>query len=195
MRKGNGQEAKLCFGGHALMENRNGLLVDVLVTEANGRAERDAALAMLDAADIGRGRRATLGADKSSDARAFVQECRERNVTPPCCTPASSTREERCLWTNHPTRGLRSQSSRSSASNGGELEANAVARHCADPNGSIRRWRCLQPHENRQAPPNTAGSSRTCCGQAFAEMSRSRNHRNKRLYWSCSQNCRSERTE
>src|SRR5690606_22655065 len=43
-----------------------------------GRAERDAALA----ADIGRGRRATLGADKSYDARAFVQECRERNVTP-----------------------------------------------------------------------------------------------------------------
>jgi transposase len=47
-RKGNSQEAKLCFSGHALMENRNGLLVDFRIAEANGTAERDVALAMLE---------------------------------------------------------------------------------------------------------------------------------------------------
>lgn len=47
-RKGNGKEAKLSFTQHALMENRNGLIVDVLVTQASGTAERDAALLMLD---------------------------------------------------------------------------------------------------------------------------------------------------
>lgn len=81
-RKGNGQEAKLCFSGHALMENRNGLVVDVRVLEANGRAEREAALQMLDEAGIGSTGRATLGADKSYDAREFFGELRKRRVTP-----------------------------------------------------------------------------------------------------------------
>ena len=62
-RKGRGKEAKLCFMGHALMENRNGLVVDACLTEANGHAERIAALHMIEPrAD--RPRPITLGADK-----------------------------------------------------------------------------------------------------------------------------------
>ena len=79
-RKGSGMEAKLCFLGHALMENRNGLVVDAELTRASGHAERLAALAMLDRLPtVGP---ATLGADKGFDAKDFVAELRERNVTP-----------------------------------------------------------------------------------------------------------------
>ncbi|MEQ9318695.1 MAG: IS5 family transposase [Polyangiaceae bacterium] len=78
-RKGYGKEAKLCFSAHALMENRNGLLVDLRIAEANGRAEREVALEMLSA--TGRTRR-TVGADKGYDTTAFVEGCRERGVTP-----------------------------------------------------------------------------------------------------------------
>jgi IS5 family transposase len=63
------------------MENRNGLVVDVELTQATGRAEREAALRMLDRLDRRRGR-ITLGADKGYDSREFVQELRRRQVTP-----------------------------------------------------------------------------------------------------------------
>jgi Transposase DDE domain len=80
-RKGDGMEAKLCFMGHALMENRTGLLVDACVTQADGHAERIAALAMIEPwAD--RPNRITLGADKAFDAQDFVNELRAMNVTP-----------------------------------------------------------------------------------------------------------------
>jgi transposase len=80
LRKGRGKEAKLCHMGHLLMENRNGLIVDALVTEACGTAERDAALAMLGRQ---RGRhRATVGADKAYDTAEFVADLRALNVTP-----------------------------------------------------------------------------------------------------------------
>lgn len=80
-RKGKGKEAKLCLAGHVLMENRHGLVVDVLITQATGTAERDAALVMLDRRPA-RGRRATLAGDKNYDTREFVASCRERRVTP-----------------------------------------------------------------------------------------------------------------
>jgi transposase len=80
-RKGPGKEARLCFMGHALMENRNGLVVDACLTEADGHAEREAALAMIEPrAD--RPGRITLGADKGYDAEDFVNELRSMNVTP-----------------------------------------------------------------------------------------------------------------
>jgi transposase len=80
-RKGPGKEAKLCFMGHALMENRNGLVVDACLTEADGHAEREAALALIEPrAD--RPGRITLGADKGYDAEDFVNELRSMNVTP-----------------------------------------------------------------------------------------------------------------
>ena len=78
-RKGPGKEAKLCFMGHALMENRNGLVVDACLTEANGHAERIAALHMIEPrAD--RPRAITLGADKAYDAEDFVNELRPLEV-------------------------------------------------------------------------------------------------------------------
>jgi IS5 family transposase len=81
MRKGFGKEAKLSYSAHALMENRNGLLVDLRVGEANGRAEREIALQMVDDALPG-DHSITLGADKGYDTRDFVAGCRERNVVP-----------------------------------------------------------------------------------------------------------------
>ena len=79
-RKGRGKEAKLCHMGHLLMKNRNGLIVDALVTPASGTAERDAAEAML-GRQPGR-HRATLGADKAYDAAGLVAGLRALNVTP-----------------------------------------------------------------------------------------------------------------
>lgn len=78
-RKGPGMEAKLCFIGHTLMENRSGLIVDACLTPAGGHAERIAALAMIEPrAD--RPRAITLGADKAYDAEDFVNELRSMNV-------------------------------------------------------------------------------------------------------------------
>lgn len=96
IRKGRGKEAKLAYTAHALMENRNGLVVDVELTQATGTAERDAAIEMVDrrqnkrakkrqkaARKKNRGRRRiTLAADKAYDTKDFVRRCRERRVTP-----------------------------------------------------------------------------------------------------------------
>ena len=80
-RKGPGKEAKLCFIGHGLMENRHGLLVDACLTLADGHAERVAALHMIEPrAD--RPQAITLGADKAYDAEDFVNELRSMKVTP-----------------------------------------------------------------------------------------------------------------
>lgn len=79
-RKSNGAESRLAYLGHVLMENRNGLAVDVEVTLATGTAERDAALAM--AGRLDGSKRRTLGADKGYDALAFADELRELNITP-----------------------------------------------------------------------------------------------------------------
>ena len=80
-RKGRGKEAKLCFIGHGLMENRSGLVVDACLTLADGHAERVAALHMIEPrAD--RPTAITLGADKGYDAEDFVNELRSMRVTP-----------------------------------------------------------------------------------------------------------------
>ena len=86
-RKGHGQAAKLGYLGHVLMENRNGLIVDALVTQADGTAEREAALVMLYRkwrTRRQRGRRGAIsvGADKAYDTRDFVQTVRELNIRP-----------------------------------------------------------------------------------------------------------------
>lgn len=83
-RKGRGKEAKLAYMGHVLMENRNGLVADFVVTEANGTAERDAGFAMAKRTQKRRRRRhrMTLGADKNYDTRAFVRQCRDSQITP-----------------------------------------------------------------------------------------------------------------
>jgi len=79
-RKGKGKEAKLSYNGDLLIENRNGLIVNAELLQANGRAERDAALVMLE--QLAGGGRVTVGGDKGYDTAEFVDECRHMNVTP-----------------------------------------------------------------------------------------------------------------
>jgi len=80
-RKGPGKQARLCFMGHSLMENRSALLVDTCLTPANGHAERVAALAMIEP-HADRPLAITVGADKGYDAEDFVNELRSMRVTP-----------------------------------------------------------------------------------------------------------------
>jgi transposase len=79
-KKSTGAEAKLAYLGHLLMENRNGLIVDAMVTAATGLAERDAAVTML--GDLPDGGRITVGGDANYDTRDFVRHTREMGVTP-----------------------------------------------------------------------------------------------------------------
>jgi IS5 family transposase len=80
-RKGPGMEAKLCFIGHGLMENRSGLIVGARLTRVSGHAERLAALDMIQGV-ADRPVAITLGADKGYDAADFVEELRAMNVRP-----------------------------------------------------------------------------------------------------------------
>jgi len=82
-RKGPGKEAKLCFDAHVMMENRSGLCMDVIVTEADGYAEREAAIAMLDDGKVRTGKYPkTLGADKGYHTKDFIADLRERCIRP-----------------------------------------------------------------------------------------------------------------
>ena len=86
-RKGNGQEAKLGYLGHLITENRNGLIVDALLTQADGTAEREAALVMVYRKWLRKCRRGpravmSLGADKAYDTREFVELLRQMEVRP-----------------------------------------------------------------------------------------------------------------
>jgi hypothetical protein len=81
-RKGAGKEAKLCYGTHALMENRNGLLVDLKVRQATGTAEREAAEQMIKRQPQKGVRIKSLGADKNYDTGGFVDFLRGRKIAP-----------------------------------------------------------------------------------------------------------------
>jgi transposase len=81
-KKGRGFEAKLAYMGHALMENRHGLLVDFQLTHATGTAERDTVPQLLYDASLRGFHPRTLGADKAYDARECVATIREYQVTP-----------------------------------------------------------------------------------------------------------------
>ena len=107
-KKSKGSEARLCYAGHVLMENRNGLVVNGCVTEASGRAEPQAALAM--AEKIAGWRRVTLGADKGYDRREFVQELRDRQITPHLARKRASVIDRRT--TRHPGYAVSSQRKR-----------------------------------------------------------------------------------
>ena len=76
-----GKESKMSYSAHALMENRNGLIVDFRVEDANGYAERRTAIAMLDD-NVVKDRRITVGGDAGYDTADFVRDCRAINVTP-----------------------------------------------------------------------------------------------------------------
>lgn len=86
MRKGKGKEAKLSYGAHVLMENRNGLLVDFQVTQATGTAEEEAAEAMLKRQARKGIRPKTLGGDKGYDTGDFVGTLRRKKITPHVAT-------------------------------------------------------------------------------------------------------------
>jgi len=79
-RHGQGKESKLSYSGNLLVENRNGLIVDAEVFQANGTAEREAALVMLE--KLSGTQLVTVGGDKGFDTRDFVKECRNLRVTP-----------------------------------------------------------------------------------------------------------------
>jgi transposase len=79
-KKGAGKEARLCYTESVLMENRNGLMIDLRVGQASGRAECEQGLEMLQA--IRGPRRITVAGDKGYDTAAFVASCRALNVTP-----------------------------------------------------------------------------------------------------------------
>jgi transposase len=82
-RKSNGAESRLAYLGHLLIENRHGLIVDAMATQADGRAERDAGLLLLHAQwKRAPWRRRTLGADKAYDVREFVDVSRDLGTTP-----------------------------------------------------------------------------------------------------------------
>jgi len=81
-RKAQGREAKLCYMGHAVMENRNGLAVAGAVTQANGTAERRTSEAMLKAKRKAAGHPITAGEDKAYDTADHVAALREAGVTP-----------------------------------------------------------------------------------------------------------------
>jgi transposase len=80
MRKGRQQEARLCYSGHLLTENRNGFIVDALLGEASGWSEREAAVRLVDRQQLKPG--ATLGADKAYDTQDFVAALDERGIVP-----------------------------------------------------------------------------------------------------------------
>jgi transposase len=92
-RKGKGKESKLSYAAHVLMENRHGLAVNCCVTQATGRAEPEAALAMV--AEIPGWKRVTLGADKGYDRKELVQEMREHRVTPHFARKQTSVIDQR----------------------------------------------------------------------------------------------------
>ena len=79
-KKSKGKESKLAYLGHLLMENRHGLVVNAKVTQATGKAEREAAIDLVEA--LGGTDRITLGADKNYDTKDFVENMREMMVTP-----------------------------------------------------------------------------------------------------------------
>ena len=97
-KKGAGKEAKLSFAGHVLMENRNGIAVNGCVTVADGRAEVEAAVAMVE--EIPGEHRVSLGGDKNYDTKEFVQEMHDHQVTPHLALKATTIIDART--TRHP---------------------------------------------------------------------------------------------
>ena len=81
-RRGAGKEAKLCYQGHVLIENRNGLIVDCALTQATGKAEEEAALLLLTRERARTRGRMTVGADRGYNTHGFVRETRSLGVTP-----------------------------------------------------------------------------------------------------------------
>ena len=145
-KKAKGKESKLCYMGHALMENRNGLAVGGTVTHATGTAEREASEAMLAAKVKQTGKRATVGEDKAYDAASHgaapsagsgqaCENSKSRRMSPeatPSPRPASGARaSSRTPWPQAPVTPCRRRAA--SSSNACSDGASSTA-HCARPN-------------------------------------------------------------
>ena len=114
-RKGHGQEAKLSYLGHVLMENRNGLIVDAMVTHADGTAERDAALLMVYHRWKKHRPIRSLGADKAYDTRDLVQVLREDASAAARDPESESPWRQRHRSAHHAARQLSDQSTQAAA--------------------------------------------------------------------------------
>ncbi len=102
-KKSYGEESHLAYLGHTLVENRNGLIAAAMVTQADGYAEREAALLMLEDKQKSRKRRITVGADKAFDAKDFIAATRALNVTAHVTKNAKGRRSNRDRrTTRHP---------------------------------------------------------------------------------------------
>ena len=104
-KKSPGAGAFLCFMGHSVMENRSGLIVPADLTQADGHAERRAAIDMLHRHSPGSTRRLTPAADRGYDGASFVAELRQMVVTPHV---ARKSRHFAIRRQNHPALRLRS---------------------------------------------------------------------------------------
>ena len=158
LRKGRGREAKLCYLGHALMENRHGLLVDLRVSEANGYAERELALTMLsEHVD----RRASVGADRGYDTRDFVARCRQLGGDAARRAVRARSKTLRHRRAYDPARGLRAEPAHPHADRahlrlGQERRRNATHSVPRQTQNSVRRLprrRRVQPPTGRPAAP------------------------------------------
>ena len=94
-----GKEARLCYQGHLLVENRHGLTVDCALTKATGRAEEEAALALLAGERERRRGRMTVGADRGYNTSNFVKEARDLRITP------QAAEKKRCSAVDQRTTG------------------------------------------------------------------------------------------
>ena len=112
MRKGNGQPARLSYGGHVLMENRNGLCVDILVT-ASTQAEHRAVRSLLTRARRRRIQPKTLGADKGYHVKEFVAHLREQRIRPHIARINAQAPGAR--WSYHAHRGLSNEPAQTQA--------------------------------------------------------------------------------
>ena len=157
-KKGKGKEAHLSFMGHALMENRNGLLVDFQLTQATGTAEREAVPTLIDQARERGFRPQTLGADKGYDTKACVADLRQRQVTPHVTQNTSGRRSAIDRRTTRHA-GLCHQSTHPQArrgdlrldEDGRRVPPDALPRPGADPTGRLPGGRRLQPCPDGQA--------------------------------------------
>jgi hypothetical protein len=159
-RKGHGKEARLCFMGHVLMENRHGLVVEAELTRTAGFAERLAAVELV-AGRAGR-RPITVGADRAYDAAEFVAELRELGATPHV---AQNTARRRSAIDRRTTRHTGYRLSQRARPNRGGVRLGQDHRRAA-PDQIPRsrpsalalhpRHRGLQPDPPAQTPGNTA---------------------------------------
>jgi transposase len=157
-KKGKGKEAHLSFMGHALMENRNGLLVDFQLSQATGTAERAAVPELIEQARERGFHLETLGADKGYDTKACVADLRQRQVTPHVTQNTSGRRSAIDRRTTRHVGYAISQCIRKRVGrdlrldeNGGWLPTDALARPGAHSTGRIPGRRRLQPCSDGQA--------------------------------------------